>query len=143
MHGNCLCKLDINMKSFNFDVVLNREFGGFGISQEMALWLVSNKNWPVVDMDDFDWNNQEKYPINCLIIWDNKKYSTVHDRNIEFRSHPDLIECVKAIQELHKNDEFANSDKIHDLHIQNVKVDLDVDDYHDGKEAVTGYVSAY
>jgi hypothetical protein len=30
---------------FELEAVINVEYGGFSLSDEMALWLVENKNW--------------------------------------------------------------------------------------------------
>ena len=120
------------------EVVLHVDFGGFRINDEMALWLMENRGW-IIDKTD-DW--RDDCPLNHLYesgqwIW------SPHNDSIAFRSHPDLIACVRALKERHKDDSYPDSiyGHIHGLAIQKVIFKADIEDYHDGKEKVNGWVN--
>ena len=122
-------------------LVLNTDFGGFSVDSEMALWLIENRGWKLIPANEFDYKT--KYPVNTLI--DSTFADLVHAPNantLEFRSHPDLIDCVKAVKLAHKKDSFPASryGHIQKLSIKNVKVHLEIEDYHDGKEKINCWV---
>lgn len=120
-------------------VVLHRNYGGFGLTPEMANWLVDNKGWQLID-----YNYKEKYPLETINIENyGSDYYCPNQDKIEFRSHPDLIECVKHFKKVHENDKYPDSyyGLIHSLKIVEVKVSLEIEQYNDGYERVTSEIS--
>jgi hypothetical protein len=126
---------------FELEAVINVEYGGFSLSDEMALWLVENKKWKLLSNKEYDY--KLKYPIETLL--DLFKDMHIHPHmndEIEFRSNKDLIECVRHFKALHKNDEYPESyyGKIHTLRIEKIKINVEIDDYYDGKERIVSSV---
>lgn len=117
------------------EIVINTTFGGFTVSKEMGEWLISNRQWKVVDENDHDF--QTDLPLGTLLRskWG---YSPTDSGRFEFRSHPDLVACVRALQELHAGDKHAlrREQRIWDLEVVEATVHIDVVDYHDGKEKI-------
>ena len=82
-------------------IVINCEFGGFGISEEAIEWLMKKKGWtlttytPKGDLlnPDADFVANQEHT-NIL-----GKYSFAHwwRNETELRCHPDLIECIKSL----------------------------------------------
>jgi len=126
------------MKVVEVEAVLNARYGGFSINTEMALWLMEKRGWLITN--DYDYQKKD-YPINMLfeqkVGLKDYYYSPNHD-NVEFRSHKDLIDCIKELQEKHKDDPYPESyyGHIQGLKIVTVKVHLEVEDCHDGKEKI-------
>ena len=58
--------------------------------------------------------------------------------DVDFRSHKDLVDCVRHFKKVHEYDSYPDNHYglIHSLEIQKVKVMLAVDDYFDGKERI-------
>lgn len=124
------------------EAVLNTSFGGFSLNEEMAQWLVENKKWTILNPNDYSY--KETYPVNYLLKTGNDNYySPTFNESLELRSHPDLIECVKSLQTLHENDSFQEKyyGKIFSLKVKKVKINIEIEDYHDGKERLTHYLS--
>lgn len=86
---------------------INQCFGGFGLSQEACEWLINNKGWKVAD--HVDGNNL--YHSDCLKLI-NEGYHfykllgesligplclLLKKDSLEFRSNPDVIECIQAL----------------------------------------------
>lgn len=116
------------------EVVLHRGYGAFHIDDEMALWLMEHRGWTMVKgMNAYP---KGKWPMTCLDDECHDFVYSPHGDTIEFRSHPDLIACVKALKELHKND--SHSDKmyghIHKLKIAKMEISAGIEDYNDGYE---------
>lgn len=123
---------------FPTQVVINVNFGGFSFDTEMALWLSENRGWTIISEKEYDYKKND-YPINVLVdCGNNRFYSPHNDKNdkIKLRTNLDLIDCVKALKEKHKDDKFPRQEHIHNLAIKTVEVDVDVFDHHDGKERV-------
>lgn len=81
-------------------IIVNRCYGGFGISDEACDWLIKNKGWKVSEyLKD---GNTLKDKSAKLTKTDNPKiygkYWTVYDRD-EMRINKDVIECVEALKE--------------------------------------------
>lgn len=122
---------------FELELVINTEFGGFSLSDEMASWLVENRNWTLVTNKEYNYKKQ--YPLETLLIA--CKDMNVHpndNSNIEFRSHKDLLDCVRHFKIVHENDKYPDSyyGHIHELEIEKFKVRVEIEEYHDGKERV-------
>ena len=79
--------------------VLNGCYGGFGLSDEAFKWLIDNKGWTTTKEEDeedntaqiwivadSDFTNMSRYHANCP-----------SDYSLEFRSNPDLVECVESL----------------------------------------------
>ncbi|MCI0564443.1 MAG: hypothetical protein MN733_38720 [Nitrososphaera sp.] len=118
------------MKFPPLEIIINTAFDGFSLNTEMALWLMENCGWPV---------DPNEYPVKMLFSYGSGD-NFFHPRadSIEFRSHKDLVDCVRAIKEIHKNDAYPEKyyGHIHGLAVVTVKVNLSVENYHDGKEKI-------
>src|SRR5687767_190673 len=86
------------------EIVINVDYGGFSLTEEMANWLAKNKNWQVAHnpkgkIDGFD-----------LVGVHGSYYpgGKWKDREIEFRMSEDLIDCVKALQFYHADDDWKS-----------------------------------
>lgn len=115
------------------EAVIHTDYGGFHVNMEMALWLMENRNWKIATKDM--WNKTE----GCQLIESiGDDYYPVDD-SINFRLNKDLIDCVRAIKEVHKDDEYPESyyGYIHKLKIVKVAIYLGIEDYHDGKERIS------
>lgn len=121
-------------------VVINRCFGGFGLSDEAYQWLIDNKGWrssPLKNGNPVD---------NTAELWhydDDNKHSSLFNKyatnavsvyEIEFRTNPDVIECVETLGEKANNplarlevveipdgidfeiDEHGGNEIIHEVH---------------------------
>lgn len=123
------------------EVVLNCKYGGFSIDSEMALWLMENRNWTVVKDSVYDYKSKNEFPTTCLVegIGDWFHHAKYSFNSIEFRSNRDLIDCVKAIKDIHKNDKYPDSyyAHIHSLEVVKVGVLAEIEDYDDGHERIT------
>lgn len=107
--------------------VLNHCFGGFGLSDEAFEWLIKEKNWKVgkegaeTQIGKFD---RQSFGSNY--------YLTPSSHDLEFRSNPDLVECVETLGE--KANGFAA-----DLGITECPYgpddDIEIDEY-DGQESL-------
>lgn len=115
------------------EAVINTEFGGFSLNTEMALWLMENRNWKITKQ----WDCKEpKHLVESI-----GDHYYVNDEKIDFRLNKDLIDCVRALKEVHKNDTYPESyyGHIHNLKIVKLKVNLSIENYHDGKERIGIY----
>lgn len=123
-----------------FEIVLNKNYGGFGCCTEMALWLIENKGWTLIQYKDYDYKS--KYPVTTII---DDKWNSYFPNNesIELRTHPDLIECIKTLKaQFNPEDSYRSygciySKEIDDLEIELVTINLGVESYHDGHERLT------
>jgi hypothetical protein len=124
---------------FTKEIVINVEFGGFSVSREMAEWLRDEKGWTTtedeneIDKDNFDfvmskhWFHPNKY-----------------DRDsVEFRSNPDLVECVKFFHKKYEDECFIGKGKpqVMCLRVIEATVHLDVEHVYDGKEGISCWSS--
>ena len=132
--------------NIEFDIVLNRNYGGFGCCTEMALWLIENKGWTLIQHKDYDYKSKNKYPVTTII--DDKWNSYfLNNESMELRTHPDLIECLKTLKAQFNPDndlrshDCVYSKEIDDLEIMQVSVQLGVESYHDGHERLTCHAS--
>ncbi len=124
---------EMNNPIFEIEVVINDDYGGFSFDTEMALWLMENKGWVIEKSYE-----KKDYPLNCLIESGLDYFYTPHRESIALRTHPDLIECVKTLKKFHENDSYQQKREghIHSLAIKKVSINLEIDEYHDGKERV-------
>lgn len=131
------------MKKF----VINKCYGGFGLSQKALKWLIDNKNWLVFkgwdgikDEDrrlgivDTSGSSEPNFFGRYSVVNDNNLDDDYHKSRLIFRSHPDIIECVETIGLKKSSDTYA------DLIIVNVPEeysldDLEIDEY-DGVETL-------
>ena len=89
--------------------VINSCYGGFGLSDEAYGWLIENKGWRVVppEIDVGPMYNDE---VMKLVAQGYKLYrdrnpissfGTIHmleyGYDLEFRSNPDVVECVETL----------------------------------------------
>lgn len=80
------------------EVVINDDYGGFGLSNEAFEWLIENRGWTVTDI-----NGEGNY-INpeadiCLSHWNpmlGKYWLVKNDK--ELRANKDLIDVVKLLK---------------------------------------------
>ncbi len=113
------------MIAYTTKIVINTEFGGFYITEEMQKWLKDKKGWSDKDLT---------YP-----------YDT------ELRTHPHLVECVETLQRKHKKkikdmsysnaQDYRSDHRILDLDVVEIDVHLNVVDVYDGKEKVECWAS--
>lgn len=111
---------------FEIEIVINTEFGGFGFSTHMAMWLIQNRNWKIVDNMDYD----IPYPLETLLNTGTGYYSPNRDK-IDLRAHKDLIDCVKDLKSKYPDDRNLKA-----LKVVKLKVNLEVEDYFDGIERI-------
>lgn len=119
------------MKIGPIEVVIHNGYGGFHIDSEMALWLMENRGWrigkPGEDVDliegSKDWFYSDKFKTDSF----------------EFRTNKDLIDCIKSLKLIHKNDKYPECyyGHIHKLSIVEVNIELGIENYNDGYEKVT------
>lgn len=116
------------------EVVLNRAFGGFSLDLEMVTWLTEHKGWIVKSYDE---HQRGEF---CHLI-DHGHSSLFYPPNnisstIEFRSNPDLIECVRTLQKLYGNDNYTKkiTHQVCNLRVVKFEVTIEVEDYNDGYE---------
>lgn len=121
--------------------VINKRFGGFGLSQEALQFLRDKKGWKVAPKD----KTKNLYHSDCLLLIEEgyKLYETEEssfigplivlgsDRDLSFRCDPDVVEAVETLGEK-ANDRFAG--------LEIVEADcspelLEIDDY-DGMETL-------
>ena len=112
-------------------IIVNKCYGGFGLSDEAGDWLINNKGWKVSEyLKD---GNTLKDKSAKLILTDNPefygKYWAVMDRD-ELRVDKDVIECVEKLKDK-ANGSHAN------LEIIDIPDDIkwEIDEY-DGIETV-------
>lgn len=128
-------------------VVLNKTYGGFGVDEEMSLWLHENKNWKL--LPESDYNYKEKYT-NTIVEGQFGMYLPNDSRDLTLRQNPDLIECVETLRRQYEDKEndysysewrrLENTHKCLQLEVIKIKLSFEIDDY-DGIEtmSVTGY----
>ena len=126
---------------FELEVVLHTDFGGFSFNEEMATWLQENRNWTILNDEDYDYSKKD-YPLTTLVKQSFEYLYSPHSSDIKLRSHQDLIDCVRALKEQHKNDTYPDKHYgyIHKLKITSVRLVLEIEDYYDGKERLNSYV---
>lgn len=107
------------------EVVLNVEYGGFHLDDEMVDYLCNNCYFMRGHFDSVSKN-----------WWVLKPYEKTD--SFDFRSSVGLVNCVRELQNKYDNCEYNCRDhKVHDLKI--VEVDppeYHIVDYYDGKERV-------
>jgi hypothetical protein len=113
-------------------VVIHTEYGGFHITKEMAEWLIKC-GWEVVP----DTRDKTDCPFTHLVKFGSNTYYHWNQDSIAFRTHPDLIACVQAIQK-EQTGLKNNRDRpyIYNLTIKKVRINLEIEDYDDGHERV-------
>ena len=123
------------------EVVINSEYGGFSLDQYMADWLVENKGWSIVDYYNDVKQKDDKFDLYRM---GGGTFYPKNEVDIDFRTNKDLIECVKFFQDKYKNLTYSERNKMYsdcrckffDLKIEKVKITIEIDDYHDGKEKI-------
>lgn len=122
-------------QAHEIELVLHRRYGGFSIDMEMALWLIENRQWTLIKHKDYDYQKRNEFPLNCLIEMGRDYYHPNSD-SLAFRSQKDLLDCVRAIQEVYKNDSWSEAyhGHIQGLEITKVKIFAEIEDYNDGHE---------
>lgn len=88
-------------------VIINRCYGGFGISDEAYEWLIENKGWKVtkyLEDKSKDVFNLYEDPTADLVLNNNSRYTTrnkyylIQDRDENsLRTNPDLIEAIEVL----------------------------------------------
>lgn len=122
-------------------VVINGDYGGFSLNEEMAIWLKDNKGWKIAPKDiyphdEYDLAGDHGY-----------YYPSTKWKKQEFRLNPDLIECVRWLKWKYRNNDYYDRDnddslkeslrKCRDLRIVNVEIDICVEDKYDGIEEIS------
>jgi len=121
----------------DLEIVLHTDYGGFCLNDEMALWLVENRGWVIRKNAEYNYKEKNNWPFLHLIDDDfDGIISSPHMDDLKFRSHPDLVSCVKALKELHKNDTYAQRCLIHRLTIVKLSVFAEIERYNDGHERI-------
>lgn len=111
-----------------FKIVLNKEFGGFHLTEEMVNWLCTCREWP---RSAFSNVSNDMYYL-----------TGGHDNSIYFRTGIDLISCVEYLQHTHIH--ATSSDRrscyvCSQLKVCQYEVEYSIEDYHDGKERLNFY----
>lgn len=91
--------------------VINKQFGGFDLSQEALEFLVEKKGWKIVPQD----KSKNMYHSDTLrlldegykmyentgnnVRWIGRLSTLESDRELSFRSNPDVIEAVETLGE--------------------------------------------
>jgi hypothetical protein len=121
------------------EFVINTTFGGFNLPREIADWLIENKGWSVVDDINDELAPDCKLVVRCF---DGNYYPAGDRDDPRLRSNPDLIEAVRAVQKkfLDDNPDAGRNKKrdsrLFDLSVVTVAVDINIVNYHDGREQV-------
>lgn len=110
-------------------VVVNKCYGGFGLSHKAFEWLINERGWKVTSDDN---TNEIEYPIyefQDKRLAEMGKYY-LNWRDDEMRAHADLVACVETLG-ADANGQFAQ------LEIIDVPDDVKwyIDDY-DGMERI-------
>jgi len=108
-------------------VVINKCFGGFGLSDEAYQWLIDNKNWKASEYNkDGNLPDEVKISINK----ENSLMGKYYRRWYDDRQNQDLIAVVEELGSK------ANS-RFSDLKIVEIPDDIEyeIDDY-DGQESI-------
>lgn len=109
-------------------VVINRCYGGFGLSDAAYEWLIEHKGWTLGDS-----SNPEDWSKFNIVRWEGIENYAVgnmdNDCN-DFRTHPDVIEVIETLGK-------AASSKFASLKIVEVPDDVEwfISDY-DGIETI-------
>ena len=113
----------------NIELVLHTDYGGFHIDDEIALWLMENRGWTISKKVEDDGTDLYEYSSDYFVTRKHKSSS------VELRSNPDLIDCVRELQKLHKDDDFREKHYgyIHKLRVVKIEVKISIEDYHDGR----------
>jgi len=83
-------------------VVINKCYGGFGLSQAALQWLIDNKGWTVKDVNtNEEWENTETDIVNLKS--DDSKYlgpltiNKVDEYKNSFRTDKDIIIAIEVL----------------------------------------------
>lgn len=109
-------------------IVINKCYGGFGLSDEAHEWLIKNRNWKVTKYK----NNEKEDETAQLVLTDNPEvYGKYWDSiSREDRTNQDLIDVVQALG--------SEADGKHaDLKIVEIPdgIEYEIDEY-DGVESI-------
>lgn len=122
--------------------VINGCFGGFGLSKAAIKWLMENKGWKVADHVDpskLYYNDCKKLLEEGYHFYNYKSsYEPLNGptflastNDLEFRSNPDIVECVEVLGKKADGD-FASLEVVEaDYPIEQ----LEIDEY-DGNETL-------
>jgi len=131
------------------EVVINCGFGGFCLDTEMAIWLMEMKGWTVTE--DPSMSETDRYDLFGMgdFFWPTGKHTDGgNDRcDASFRMNPDLIACVKTLQNKYKGLrtwerlKLKPEHKVFDLGIAKLRFHMDVINKYDGKEEVKCWVT--
>lgn len=129
-----------NKALFEMETVIHVEYGGFTIDTEMAVWLMENRGWSIKK----EFENKDNNIFTCLIestFADD--YYHINMNSIQFRSHPDILDCVREIKKNHINDVYPDSlyGYIHNLKIVKLSFYAEIENYYDGKEKINCWTS--
>lgn len=124
---------------FETEIVLHTDFGGFSFDDEMALWLFENRGWISIKHDDYDYKKKAELPITTLIDMGHDMHCGVDNESFKLRTHKDVIDCVRAIKERHKDDpsNVSYHSHIRKLSIRRISIVVGLENYYDGRERVT------
>lgn len=121
-----------------FEVLINTNYGGFSIPNEIVLWLHENKGWELPTK-----KGQDNSKFHCT--YGNESY--LKDRSVKSRSDSELIEAYKVCKtEWNKQKELKSHkdryySQISSLKLVKVVANFDVEDYYDGKERIASWIS--
>lgn len=79
-------------------VVVNRCFGGFGLSKLAFEWLIAHKGWKVTSVKDDEYEDETAQLIPSAGILEKDSYYMIDcDNDVKTRTNPDIIACIEAI----------------------------------------------
>lgn len=123
-------------KSTTQQIVINKCFGGWRLSDKAIEWLIKNRGWKVTDYSDDGRGYKDetaqivRNPEHYKHPTFSPKYYLVKDRDDELRTNKDVIAVIKTL----KNDANSRYSKLTIIKIpKNVKWEIDE---YDGLESI-------
>ncbi len=87
-------------------VVINKCYGGFGLSQEALRWLIEERGWTVDEVkSDEEWNKSKAQIVDASGIdedrhsWGPLTLGSVGEREPACRIDPDIVAAVETLGE--------------------------------------------
>ena len=119
--------------------VINDKFGGFGLSNEAFEYLLNEKKWNLVALDDRGFVVGEKE--NAIFKFDKPIFGQMYGfaertYELEFRSRPDIVEVVEVLGKK------ANGCHAYLIIVEAPESNIEIDDY-DGQETLQSIPTRY
>lgn len=122
-----------NQTQLDFEIAINRSYGGFSIDKEMADYLIE-KGWKTTT-DPRNRDDKTIFQINS-----NDKWVALANDSVVTRSDPIFLDCVRFFQDKYKDLDWIQKDRHNScalkIKIVNVTASVEVEQYNDGHERV-------